>query len=167
MNGVGRFIERTLFASRWLLVPLYLGLVLLLVMIAVAFFRELLHAALAFPGLGGTAIIVLALSLVDLALVAALVVMVMLSSYENFISTLDIATTEKNLAWLGKLDFGSIKLKVALAIVAISSINLLRAVLDAEEMPDDKLMWLVIIQLTFLVTAFALSAMDRMSRTNH
>jgi uncharacterized protein (TIGR00645 family) len=167
MNGVGRFIERTLFASRWLLVPLYLGLALLLVMIAVGFFRELLHAALVFTGLGGTAIIVLALSLVDLALVAALVVMVMLSSYENFVSTLDIATTEKNLAWLGKLDFGSIKLKVALAIVAISSINLLRAVLDAEEMPDDKLMWLVIIQLTFLVTAFALSAMDRMSRASH
>ena len=164
---MGRLIERTLFASRWLLVPLYLGLAILLVILAVDFFRELIHAVVAFGSLGSTAVIVLALSLVDLALVGGLIVMVMLSSYENFVSRLDIAATEKNLAWLGKLDAGSIKLKVAVAIVAISAVNLLRAVLDAAEVPDDKLMWLVIVHLAFLVTAFALTAMDRMARADH
>ncbi len=159
-----RLIERTLFASRWLLVPLYFGLALFLIVVVIDFYRELLHAAAAIADFTGTEVILLGLSLVDLTLVAGLIVMVMLSGYENFVSRLDIATTEQNLAWLGKLDAGSLKLKVAAVIIAISAINLLRAFMDAIDVPDDKLLWLVIIHLTFVVSGVSLAAMDRLSK---
>jgi len=103
MDRIASLIERVLFASRWLLVPLYLGLAVFLLLIAAQFFREMLHVVGTMPTLGGTDLILLALSLVDLVLVASLIVMVMLSGYENFVSKLDIAATQRNLAWLGKL----------------------------------------------------------------
>jgi uncharacterized protein (TIGR00645 family) len=156
-----KLIERVLFASRWLLVPLYVGLALFLVVLAFSFYRELLHIAVELPGLGEVDIILAGLSLVDLTLVASLVVMVMLSGYENFVAKIEIAEAEKNLAWLGKLDTGSLKIKLAAAIVAISAINLLRAFMDAADVADDKLMWLILIHLTFVVSALALAAMDR------
>ncbi|HZS82105.1 MAG TPA: TIGR00645 family protein [Stellaceae bacterium] len=167
MSRIERLIERTLFASRWLLVPLYFGLALFLVVIALAFFRELSHMAASLPAADSTAIILYALSLIDLTLVAGLLVMVMLSGYENFVSKLEVVAAERNLAWLGKLDAGSLKLKVAAAVVAISSINLLHAFMDVVDVPDDKLMWLVIIHLTFLASAFVLAIMERSMRAAH
>jgi uncharacterized protein (TIGR00645 family) len=157
-----RLLERVLFASRWLLVPLYLGLALFLLVIIVEFYRELLHVAMALPSVGQTEVVLLALSLVDLVLVASLIVMVMLSGYENFVSRLDIAAAQTNLAWLGKLDPGSLKLKLAVSIVAISAIHLLGAFMDAEHTANDKLMWLVVIHLTFVVSAVLLTVMDRL-----
>jgi uncharacterized protein (TIGR00645 family) len=168
MDRIESFIERLLFASRWLLVPLYVGLAAFLLLIAVQFFREILYVVGTIPTLGSTALVLLALSLVDLVLVASLIVMVMLSGYENFVSKLDIAETQRNLAWLGKLDAGSLKLKVAASIVAISSIHLLGAFMEAENVPNDKLMWLVIMHLTFVVSALLLTVMDRLiARQEH
>jgi len=162
MDRIEAIIERVLFASRWLLVPLYLGLAAFLSLIAVQFFREMLHVVGTMPTLGTTDLVLLALSLIDLVLVGSLIVMVMLSGYENFVSKLDIAASQKNLAWLGKLDAGSLKLKVAVSIVAISSIHLLGAFMEAENLPNDKLMWLVIMHLTFVVSALLLTVMDRL-----
>ncbi len=156
-----RLIERVLFASRWVLVPLYLGLALFLLVIVVAFLHEILRIGLSLPSVDGKEVILTALSLIDLVLVAGLLVMVMLSGYENFIAKMNIA--EQNLTWLGQLDIGSIKLKIAGAIVAISSINLLHAFMEVNDVADDKLMWLVIIHLTFVVSALALTAMERMA----
>jgi uncharacterized protein (TIGR00645 family) len=167
MDRIESLIERVLFASRWLLVPLYLGLAAFLLLIAVQFFREMLHAAVAMPTFGATDLVLVALSLVDLVLVASLVVMVMLSGYENFVSKLDIAAAQRNLAWLGKLDAGSLKLKVAASIVAISSIHLLGAFMEVKDQPNDKLMWLVIIHLTFVVSALLLTIMDRLIAAQH
>jgi len=156
-----RLIERVLFASRWVLVPLYLGLALFLLVIVVAFLYEILRIGMSLPSVDGKEVILTALSLIDLVLVAGLLVMVMLSGYENFIAKMNIA--EQNLTWLGQLDIGSIKLKIAGAIVAISSINLLHAFMEVNDVADDKLMWLVIIHLTFVVSALALTAMERMA----
>jgi uncharacterized protein (TIGR00645 family) len=100
-----------------------------------------------------------ALTLVDLTLVGSLIVMVMLSGYENFVSKLDIGDVQKSLAWLGKLDAGSLKIKVAASIVAISSIHLLKAFMNS--IPNDKLVLLVVIHLTFVVSALMLAVMDR------
>lgn len=154
-----RLIERLLFASRWVLVPLYIGLALFLLVIVVAFFNEGLRIVLALPGIDGTEVILSGLSLVDLVLVASLLIMIMLSGYENFVAKLNIA--QQNLTWLGKLDTGSIKLKVTGSIVAISSINLLHAVIDVKSIAPEELMWLVIVQLTFVATAVALTMVDR------
>lgn len=156
-----RFVERLLFASRWLLAPLYLGLALLLAAFAIQFARELVHIFESALSIAETDLVLAALSLIDLTLVASLIVMVMLSGYENFVSKLDIDEAEHSLAWLGKLDAGSLKIKVAASIVAISSIHLLKAFMNSHMIDNDKLMWLVITHLTFVVSALLLAVMDR------
>lgn len=162
-----RVIERLLFASRWLLVPLYLGLGVLLIAFSVHLVRELV--VIAENALSGKDVdlIVSTLTLVDLTLVAGLVVMVALSGYENFVSKLDIVDAEKSVAWLGKLDAGSLKVKVLIAIVTISAVQLLKAYMDIREFPDDKLLWMVVIHLTFVVSALALTVMDRLTSDHH
>jgi uncharacterized protein (TIGR00645 family) len=164
--SVERLIERLLFASRWLLVPLYLGLAVFLLALIAEFYSELYHFALSFRDIGATDLVLIALSLVDLVLVASLVVMVMLSGYENFVAKIDIAAAQANLAWLGKLDQGSLKLKLAVSIVAISAIHLLGAFMDAERTANDKLLVLVVIHLTFVVSALLLTVMDRLVAKN-
>ena len=99
--------------------------------------------------------------------VASLVVMVMFPGYENFVSRLDIDENEADkLGWPGKLDAGTLKLKVAASIVAISSIHLLRAFMNAPQI-EKKLMWYVIIHLTFVVSAALMGVLDRMSFSSH
>ena len=104
------------------------------------------------------------LSLVDIALVGGLLVMVMLSGYENFVSQIEIREGSEKLAWLGKLDAGSLKQKVAASIVAISSIHLLKAFMNAPNIPNDKLMWYVIMHMTFVLSAMGMVLMDRFNR---
>jgi uncharacterized protein (TIGR00645 family) len=156
-----RIFERLLFAMRWLLAPLYFGLGLLLVMFAVQFFRELFHLFESATTILEVDLILLALTLIDLTLVASLIVMVMLSGYENFVSKLDLEGAEKSLAWLGKLDAGSLKIKVAASIVAISSIHLLKAFMNFGSVPNDKLILLIVTHLTFVTSALLLAVMDR------
>jgi uncharacterized protein (TIGR00645 family) len=93
--------------------------------------------------------------------------MVMFSGYENFVSRIDIDEDTEKLGWLGKLDAGTLKLKVAASIVAISSIHLLRAFMNAPQIPNDKLMWYVIIHLTFVVSAVMMGVLDKMSFAAH
>lgn len=162
-----RLVERTLFASRWLLVPLYFGLAALLLLFSVYFGRELWHLALRALTLNEKQIIIATLDLVDLSLIGGLIVMVMLSGYENFVSHLDIEKTAKSISWLGKLDAGSLKLKVSAAIVAISAIQLLKVYMEADSVADDKLFWMTIIHLTFVVSAVLLAVMERLMSADH
>jgi uncharacterized protein (TIGR00645 family) len=103
--------------------------------------------------------------LIDLALVSSLIVMVMLSGYENFVSRIEVATEEsEKLGWLGKLDAGTLKLKVAASIVAISSIHLLKVFMDAATVPKtDKIMWYVCLHRTFVISAVLLAVLDRLA----
>jgi uncharacterized protein (TIGR00645 family) len=94
-------------------------------------------------------------------------VMVMLSGYENFVSRIDVAEDTEKLSWLGKLDSGSLKQKVAASIVAISSIHLLKAFMNAQNISNDKLMWYVIIHLTFVLSALGMALVDRMNQSSH
>jgi uncharacterized protein (TIGR00645 family) len=166
MMDIERLVERVLFASRWLLAPLYLGLAALLVVFAVHFVREIIHLFENILVAKETDAVLGALSMIDLVLIAGLVVMVMLSGYENFISRLDIGATEKTISWLGKLDSGTLKLKVAATIVAISAIQLLKGFMEVETLSNDKLMWLTIIHLTFVVSALLLAVMERIMSGN-
>jgi uncharacterized protein (TIGR00645 family) len=111
-----------------------------------------------------TDLVLVVLSLVDIALVGGLLVMVMLSGYENFVSQIDIEEGKEKLSWLGKLDSGSLKQKVAASIVAISSIHLLKAFMNAQQIPDNKLMWYVIIHLTFVLSALGMAYVDKMNK---
>ena len=162
-----RAVERILFAMRWLLAPLYLGLGLILVLFCVQLFKELVHIFQAVPTMIEADLILAALTLIDMTLVASLIIMVMLSGYENFVSKLELDGAEKSLAWLGKLDAGSLKIKVAASIVAISSIHLLKAFMNVESMPNDKLVLLIITHLTFVISALLLAVMDRFIITPH
>ena len=134
-----RTIEKLLFASRWILAPVYLGLSLALVALGIKFFMELFHLLTDVFTHGPRPTWCWSCSaLVDMVLVGSLIVMVMFSGYENFVSALDVDTGGEKLSWLGKLDANSLKLKVASSIVAISSIHLLRAFMEADDYIRDR-----------------------------
>jgi uncharacterized protein (TIGR00645 family) len=164
---IERSIEKLLFACRWLLAPMYLGLSLALVALAIKFFQEAAHSLTGILTLAETDLVLSVLSLIDLVLVGSLIVMVMLSGYENFVSKLDTGSEQESPAWLGKLDSGGLKLKVAVSIVAISSIHLLRIFMNAEGTPNDKILWYVVLHLTFVVSAVLLGVLDRMAFASH
>ena len=159
-----RIIESTMYASRWLLAPIYLGLSLAVLLLGIKFFQEAIHIFPLVLSMKEADLVLVILSLVDLALVGGLLVMVMLSGYENFVSAIDLKEGQEKLSWLGKLDSGSLKQKVAASIVAISSIHLLKAFMAAQEIPNDKLMWYVIIHITFVLSALGMSYVDNMNK---
>lgn len=158
-----RLIERILLASRWLMAPLYLGLAALLVILVVQFAVEWVGLAGRLLALSEQDVVVGALTLVDLVLVASLIVMVMLSGYANFVSKIDLVSAEERLSWLMKLDTGSIKVKVLTSIVTISAINLLKSFFEVDRIANDKLLWLVIVHVTFVASAIMLTLLDRIA----
>ena len=162
-----RTIERLLFASRWILAPVYLGMSIALMALGVKFFMELFHLVTTVVAINEADLVLILLGLVDMVLVGSLIIMVMFSGYENFVSQLDIGESTEKLAWLGKLDANSLKLKVASSIVAISSIHLLRAFMNAKEIGNETLFWYVIIHLTFVVSAVMMGVLDRISFAGH
>lgn len=157
-----RCLERLIYASRWLLAPIYLGMSIALLALAIKFFQELYHTLWHIVAISETDLVPRLLSLIDLLLVGSLVVMVTFSGYENMVSRLDIdeEQTEK-LSWLGKHDYGSLKLKVAGSIVAISSIHLLKIFMNAQQTPNDKILWYVIVHLTLVVSAVLMGISDK------
>jgi len=164
---IERFIERLLFASRWLLAPLYLGLSIGLIALGIKFFQDAVHALFHILEMEEAELVLMVLALIDISLVGSLIVMVMFSDYENFVSRIDAANSKDMLGWLGKLDSGTLKLKVAASIVAISSIHLLRVFMKAESTENDKIMWYVILHLTFVISAVLLGVLDKMSFSSH
>ncbi|EMG2252340.1 TPA: TIGR00645 family protein [Klebsiella pneumoniae] len=162
-----RFLENAMYASRWLLAPVYFGLSLGLIALTIKFFQEIFHILPHIFSVSESDMILTLLSLVDMTLVGGLLVMVMFSGYENFVSQLDINEGKEKLSWLGKMDATSLKNKVAASIVAISSIHLLRVFMDAKNVPDNKLMLYVIIHLTFVLSAFVMGYLDRLTKVKH
>lgn len=153
-------IERMLFASRWLMAPMYLGLALALAILLWAFLMELLHFATSLPGLTVDGAVMGVLALIDLSLAANLLVIVIFSGYENFVSRMDTAGHEDRPDWQGEVDFSALKLKLVASIVAISGIHLLKVFMDVGKYPDDKIRWMVIIHLVFVASGVLLAAMD-------
>ncbi len=164
MNVIEAKLEKALYASRWLLAPLYIGLSLALILLSIKFFQEVFHFFPLILASNESQLVLVILSMVDMALVGGLIVMVMLSGYENFVSRIDIEEGEEKLSWLGKLDSGSLKQKVAASIVAISSIHLLQKFMDAEQIDNEKLMWFVIIHMTFVLSAIGMAWVDKMNQ---
>ncbi len=160
-----------MYRARWLLAPIYLGLSLAILALGVKFFIELAHILTEIVRMSEADMILVVLSLVDIAMVGGLLLMVMMSGYENFVSQLDIAEEEEKLSWLGKMDSSSLKAKIAASIVAISSIHLLKKFMEAESVDNDKLLWYVLIHMTFVVSAFAMGILDslaaRLNRSNN
>lgn len=159
MKSLETLVERVIFASRWILVVFYIGLAAALLLYAISFGMKFFKIAGQMPGMSDADMILAMLALIDAALVASLIVMVMLSSYENFVSRFDHSA--KELVWLGKLNSGSLKIKVAASIVAISSIHLLQIFLNIDQYTSEKVMWLTILHVTFVISALLMGFLEK------
>jgi uncharacterized protein (TIGR00645 family) len=157
-------LEAGIFKSRWILAPFYFGLIIGLVMLLVAFANELLHTLPVLFKLDVEQVILSVLTLIDLSLAGNLVLIVVFSGYENFVSKIDTHGSEDRPSWMGTLDFSGLKMKLIGSIVAISAISLLRAfmsVLEPEVALDQRrLVWLVVLHLTFLMSGVMFAFMD-------
>ena len=169
LKSIEHFVESIILASRWLLVVFYLGLTVALGLYAISFARKLWEYFSKVMSLEETDAILKMLSLIDASLVASLVVMVIISGYENFVSRFDnVSESDAELSWLGKIDASSLKIKVASTIVAISSIHLLQVFLNAEQFSESKIMWLTVVHMAFVLSALLLAYIDRvMTVTKH
>lgn len=163
LHHIERAIEFTLLASRWLLLPLYVILMAVLAIFGINAAKELWHLLEHAGDTSEADLILSALSLIDLALVASLIVMVALSGYETFVSRFDTTGEMEQPEWLGKLDLGTVKLKLAASIVAISGIHLLKQYMATEPLPNDRLLTLSVVHLAFVGSALLLAWVDRMS----
>ena len=169
MKSIELFIEKMMFASRWLLAPIYVGLSLAVLALGIKFFQEVIHIFETVFIMSESDLVLKILTLIDMSLVGSLIVMVMFSSYENFVSKIDLDENTEKLDWLGKLDANALKLKVAASFVAISSIHLLSIFMKAETIDNDKLMWYTIIHMAFVVSALLLAVLDKIAfqHNNH
>lgn len=165
---IERALERVIFASRWLLVPFYLGLVVALALLAAKFVQKLVALFPKFVALELDATIVASLKLVDIALTGNLLLMMILAGYENFISRIHSAAADERPAWMGKTDFADLKIKLITSIVAISAIQVLEEFMDIHNADKTDLAWLVGIHMTFIVSGLLLAIMDRIgTHTGH
>ena len=153
-----------MFASRWLLAPVYLGMVVALGIIFFVFAKELIRELMHVPDMDAEGAILMSLSLIDLSLTANLLLIVMFSGYENFVSKLHIGDHEDRPGWMGTVNFSGLKIKLIASIVAISGIALLRAFLPLGDpgahVDGPRIGWMVAIHLTFVVSGVFLALMD-------
>lgn len=159
MQAIENFFENVLFASRWLLAPLYLGLVGANVVLVWYFGTEFLHLVSILRH-GGGSVVVSVLSLVDLVLVANLLVIIIFAGYENFVSKIDTGGHEDRPDWMGHVDFAGLKMKLIGSIIAISGIDLLKSFVAVGDLSNEQLAWKVGIHVTFVFSGLMFAIMD-------
>jgi uncharacterized protein (TIGR00645 family) len=164
MNRIERVLESTIFYSRWLLAPFYLGLIVCLVLLLFHFVKQLAEFVLHIDSKESDVILGV-LSLIDVTFTANLVVIVIFSGYENFVSKLDAGDSTRP-DWMTKVDFGGLKQKLMTSIVAISAIQVLKAFMNVDKYGNTALAWLVGIHVVFVVSLLCLAIVDRLSATS-
>jgi uncharacterized protein (TIGR00645 family) len=166
LRKIEHWVEVLVFASRWVLAPFYIGLALSLVVLLISFVKEFLHLAEGAFVLGESDVILGVLALVDLSLTGSLLVIVIFSGYENFVSKIDHSGHRDWPEWMGTIDFSALKLKLLSSIVAISAIQLLKQFMSIKTVTPESertLMWLVIIHLVFVTSSVLLALSDRIA----
>jgi uncharacterized protein (TIGR00645 family) len=158
-----RALERFLFGSRWLLAPFYVALVIGLVVLLAKTMVETWHFLLHVFTASEQQVILGVLTLIDLTFTGSLIVIVVFSGYENFVSKIDAAEHKDWPEWMGKIDFTGLKLKLLSSIVAISAIQLLKAFMDIKNTSDRDLFWYVVVHLVFVGSGVILALTDRIS----
>jgi uncharacterized protein (TIGR00645 family) len=163
-----RAIEWVIYSSRWLMAPVYLGLIAALGILIITFFRELVLQAPQVMDMDETDVILLVLTLVDLSLAGNLVLIILLTGYESFVSKIESAQRDHDRPeWMGTLDFSGLKIKLIASIVAISGIHLLKIFMNLANYTQQQLLWYVIIHLTFIVSGVAVATMDWIEEKAH
>ena len=155
-------IESVLLAARWVLLPLYLALIASVLAVFAMVARDLIHLVAVIGTAPETEVLLMLLSVLDFVLVANLLVMVGVSSYESFVSRIDVAHESAKPEWLGKMDSGNVKVKVAMAIVMISAIHLLRAFM--QDVDSRRLLVLGAIHLVFVISTVMIAWVDKVAR---
>ena len=155
-------LSAIIFMSRWLQMPLYLGLIVVQCLYVYEFIRELFHLLVNATKLDETHIMLAVLGLIDVVMVANLLVMVILGGYDIFISRLKIEKHPDKPEWLDHVNAGTMKIKLAVSLIGISSIHLLRTFINPEQVPNNAVMWQVLIHLTFVVSALLMAYTDRL-----
>ena len=160
---IERVLEKFLFSSRWLLAPFYVGLVLSLALLMIKAMQEIVHFVMHIFDQTEAEVILGVLALIDLTFTGSLIVIVIFSGYENFVSKIDEADHKDWPEWMGKIDFTGLKLKLLSSIVAISAIQLLKAFMHINNTSGRDLQWLVIIHLVFVGSGVILALTDKIS----
>ncbi|MFZ5560891.1 MAG: TIGR00645 family protein [Pseudomonadota bacterium] len=156
-------LSQLIFTSRWLQLPLYLGLIVAQAVYAGLFLKEVWHLLAHATELNETSIMLTVLSLIDVVMVSNLLIMVIIGGYETFVSRLEIADHPDKPEWLGHVNAGVLKVKLAMALISISSIHLLKTFIEAETKSNDTIMWQVVIHTAFLFSALFMAWVDRIS----
>ncbi len=155
-----RPLPRWIFMSRWLQAPLYMGLIVAQIVYVIQFWRELVHLIGMMMTKGGTTeaeIMLIVLGLIDVVMISNLLVMVIVGGWETFVSRLELKNHPDQPEWLSHVNAGVLKVKLATAIIGISSIHLLKTFINAEHLDDKTLLWQTLIHLTFVISALAIA----------
>lgn len=168
MKKVPFILSKIIFMGRWLQAPLYLGLLVVLTAYAYKFLIELFHLIQTLNSADNTAIMLGVLDLIDVVMIANLLIMVIMGGYETFVSKLELNNHPDQPEWLDHIDAGAMKIKLALALIGISSIHLLRTFIDPGKQSYDSVMWQVVIHLTLVVSALAIAFTNKiLTKTQH
>jgi uncharacterized protein (TIGR00645 family) len=159
-RAIERVLERGLFASRWLMAPFYLGLVVALLVLLAVFMHAVISELPLLEELDEAKVILWVLTLIDLSLAANLILMVIFAGYENFVSKMDIHDHPDRPTWMGTIDFSAMKLKLVASIVAISAIQLLKVFMAIGSYTREQMIFLIVIHITFVVSGVLLALMD-------
>ena len=169
-----RPIPRFIFASRWLQLPLYVGLIVAQVVYVYLFLKELVHLVVESPSVTEQQAMLIVLGLIDVVMISNLLIMVIVGGYETFVSRMELNLHPDQPEWLSHVNASVLKIKLAMAIVGISSIHLLRTFIEAGNLGSGKstytetgVMWQVLIHLTFIISAIGIAWVDRLSETGH
>ena len=160
-QNVEELLEKSMFASRWFMAPVYIVLSISLAVIMIKVVQEFIHYIPLFLDLNIKDLLLFVLHILDLALIGNLVLMILFAGYENFVSKIGAArNSEDKPSWMGKVDFSGLKLKLVGSIVAISGINLLEAFMDVANLDDRNIKWQILIHLVFVISGVLLALMD-------
>lgn len=167
-----KILETLMFRSRWILAPMYLGLVGGLVMMMIKFVQEFIHIFSHILIFEEKEVVLSILGLVDITLVANLLIMVIFSGYENFVSKIDVADHEDRPGWMGKVDYSGLKIKLIGSIVAISAIDLLKAFMhqstpNIDHLTNSQMGWMVGIHFTLILSGVLFALMDKLAESTH
>jgi len=166
MPTLERAMEKLIFASRWILAPFFLGLLVAMVVLLFKFLNELLDLVLNIFTTSEYDVVISILTLVDTALIAVLLLIIVFSGYESFVSRINTNDHEDRPAWMGKVGFADLKLKLIGAIVAISAVELLKAFLVSQNYTDNELAWKVGIHFTFVLSGVFFAITDYISESS-
>jgi uncharacterized protein (TIGR00645 family) len=157
-----RPLSAVLFGSRWLQLPLYLGLIVAQAVYVVQFLAELRHLIFEMAKFNEITIMLSVLGLIDVVMISNLLIMVIVGGYETFVSRLDLEGHPDEPEWLSHVNANVLKVKLATAIIGISSIHLLKTFINAENLTEKTMLWQVVIHLTFLLSAVSIAIIDRL-----